>query len=395
VSYESKRGVFAELVGQVTQRRLDTVDHRVDEAGMVEVLAQPVDGRRPFPNVGPGLLDGVEVLAATRIARVGRGEKRDRVGNAVVAHLGEYVSEGRGPMPVSPVHRQLDAVVSEVGAHRGEERTVLPVDRAHSIDVQVVLGHLGETLRRDTSTGGDILEERHHVVRTFRPTERNDEHCVVGSHPEILAVVTDRPAKGSAVRVLLIGPPGSGKGTQGRRIAAHYSVTYLSSGELLRAQVAAATELGQRVADDLAAGDLVPDDLMLEVLHTPLDEALTSGGYVLDGFPRNVAQARELTAFAVKLGGAPEVAIWFDVEDAELVRRTRSRALTEGRVDDVDVVARHRIEVYVAATAPLIDHYRAQKLLIRIDAAQPVDDVTVVVLRALQPFAAAARERIV
>jgi adenylate kinase len=192
------------------------------------------------------------------------------------------------------------------------------------------------------------------------------------------------------VRVLLIGPPASGKGTQGRRIAAHFSVTYLSSGELLRAQVAADTELGQRVADDLAAGDLVPDDVMLEVLHTPLDEALTSGGYVLDGFPRNVAQAWELTAFAEKLGGAPEVAIWFDVEDAELLRRTRRRALSEGRVDDVDAVARHRIDVYVAATAPLIDHYRAQGLLIRVDAAQPVDDVTVVVLDALQPFAVTA-----
>lgn len=192
------------------------------------------------------------------------------------------------------------------------------------------------------------------------------------------------------MRVLLIGPPASGKGTQGRRAAAHFSVTYLSSGELLRAQVAAGTELGRRVADDLAAGDLVPDDLMLEVLRAPLDVALTSGGYVLDGFPRNVAQARELTAFAAKLGGAPEVAIWFDVEDSELLRRTRSRALSEGRVDDVDAVARHRIDVYVAATAPLIDHYRAQDLLIRVDAAQPVDDVTAVVLEALQQFDAAA-----
>jgi len=191
------------------------------------------------------------------------------------------------------------------------------------------------------------------------------------------------------VRVLLIGPPASGKGTQGRRTAAHFSVTYLSSGELLRAQVAAGTELGRRVADDLAAGDLVPDDLMLEVLRAPLDVALASGGYVLDGFPRNVAQARELTAFAAKLGGAPEVAIWFDVEDSELLRRTRSRALSEGRVDDVDAVARHRIDVYVAATAPLIDHYRAQGLLIRVDAAQPVDEVTAVVLEALQQFDAA------
>lgn len=188
------------------------------------------------------------------------------------------------------------------------------------------------------------------------------------------------------MHVLLIGPPASGKGTQGRRIATRYGVTYLSSGEILRKEVAAGTELGKRVADDLAAGDLVPDELMLEVLRAPLQAALTSGGYVLDGFPRNVAQARELSAYAAELGGIPDAAVWFDVEDAELLRRTRSRALAEGRVDDVDAVARHRIDVYAAATAPLIDHYRAQQLLIRIDAAKPVDEVTDVVLQALEPF---------
>ena len=188
------------------------------------------------------------------------------------------------------------------------------------------------------------------------------------------------------MHVLLIGPPASGKGTQGRRIAERYGVTYLSSGEILRQEVAAGTELGKRVADDLAAGDLVPDELMLEVLRAPLQAALTSGGYVLDGFPRNVAQARELSAYAAELGGAPDAAVWFDVEDAELLRRTRNRAVAEGRVDDVDAVARHRIDVYAAATAPLIDHYRGQQLLIRIDAAKPVDDVTDVVLAALEPF---------
>lgn len=188
------------------------------------------------------------------------------------------------------------------------------------------------------------------------------------------------------MRVLLLGPPASGKGTQGRRIAARFDVPYLSSGELLRAEVAAGTELGRRVAADLAAGDLVPDDVMLDVLHEPLEDAMTSGGYVLDGFPRNVAQARELTTFAAKLGADPEVVVWFDVEDAELLRRTSSRATVEGRVDDIDAIARHRIEVYVAATAPLIAHYREQKLLIRIDAARPIDKVTIAVLEALEPF---------
>lgn len=189
------------------------------------------------------------------------------------------------------------------------------------------------------------------------------------------------------MHVLLIGPPASGKGTQGRRIAARFAVTYLSSGELLRKEVAAGTPRGHEVAADLAAGDLVPDELMLEVLRAPLEAALTSGGYVLDGFPRNVTQALELAAYAAQMGGTPDAAVWFDVEDAELLRRTRGRALAEGRVDDVDEVARHRIEVYAAATAPLIDHYRAQHLLIRIDASKPVDEVTAVILAALEPFA--------
>jgi adenylate kinase len=190
------------------------------------------------------------------------------------------------------------------------------------------------------------------------------------------------------MRVLLIGPPASGKGTQGRRIAARFAIVYLSSGDLLRAEVAAGTALGREVAADLAAGDLVPDELILEVLRDPLTAALSSGGYVLDGFPRTVVQARELAAFGAEIGGPPDVALWFDVDDAELLRRTRTRALDEGRVDDVDAIARHRFEVYQAATAPLVDHYRNEGLLIRIDAGRPLEEVTSAVLEALEPFAA-------
>lgn len=188
------------------------------------------------------------------------------------------------------------------------------------------------------------------------------------------------------MRVLLIGPPASGKGTQGRRIAARFNVTYLSSGELLRAEVAAGTELGRRVADDLARGDLVPDEVILDVLREPLAAALTSGGYVLDGFPRTEAQARALDATAAEMGGAPQVALWFDVDDAELLRRTRSRAQIESRSDDIDAVARHRIDVYNRATAPLIDYYRRAGILIRIDAGRAIDEITDDVIGALDAF---------
>jgi adenylate kinase len=188
------------------------------------------------------------------------------------------------------------------------------------------------------------------------------------------------------VRVLLIGPPASGKGTQGRRLAVDFGVSYLSSGELLRAEVAAGTPLGKQVADDLARGDLVPDEVILDVLRPPLETALRSGGYLLDGFPRTVAQARALDDWASAVGGRPEAAVWFDVADDELLRRSRSRASIEGRADDVSSVARHRIDVYNAATAPLIDYYRQAGILIHIDAAQPIEQVAAAVDSALAPF---------
>ena len=188
------------------------------------------------------------------------------------------------------------------------------------------------------------------------------------------------------MRVLLIGPPASGKGTQGRRIAAHFGVPYLSSGELLRAEVAAATPVGREVADDLARGDLVPDELILQALRPPLLKALSSGGYVLDGFPRTVAQARELDVAARELGGVPEVAAWFDVPDDELLRRTRLRATAENRVDDVGEVARHRIDVYNAATGPVLDYYRDAGILVRFDASRSIDEITAEVLARLEPF---------
>lgn len=188
------------------------------------------------------------------------------------------------------------------------------------------------------------------------------------------------------MRVLLIGPPASGKGTQGRRLAARFGVRYLSSGDLLRAQVTAGTALGRRIEADLAAGDLVPDEVILDALDEPLRDALAGGGYVLDGFPRTLAQAKALDVAAEALGGAPQLAAWFDVADGELARRTRSRAGQEHRTDDVAAVARHRVEVYRAATAPVLDFYRDRGILARIDAERPVEAVEAELVAALDAF---------
>jgi adenylate kinase len=192
--------------------------------------------------------------------------------------------------------------------------------------------------------------------------------------------------RGTKVRILLIGPPASGKGTQGRRLASRCDVAYLSSGELLRAQAEAGTALGRRVAAALARGDLVPDEVILDVLEAPLRAAVAGGGYVLDGFPRTVAQAAALDAATAAIGGAPQVAAWFDVADDELARRTRHRAGLEHRSDDVEAVARHRLEVYRRATAPLLDYYRNRGLLVRIDAGGPVEAVEADLVAALAVF---------
>jgi adenylate kinase len=185
------------------------------------------------------------------------------------------------------------------------------------------------------------------------------------------------------VRVLLIGPPASGKGTQGRRLAARFGVSYLSSGDLLRAQVASGTRLGRQLEASLARGDLVPDDVILQVLEAPLAAALAGDGYVLDGFPRTVDQAVALENTLTAGGGRPQVAVWFDVADDELARRIRRRAELEGRSDDDAAVARHRLTVYRRETEPLLDYYRDRAMLLRIDAGRPVDAVAADLVAAL------------
>lgn len=192
------------------------------------------------------------------------------------------------------------------------------------------------------------------------------------------------------VRVLMVGPPASGKGTQGRLIAEHYGVPYLSSGEMLRAEVEAGTELGRRVAGLVHAGDLVPDDVMLDLFRDRFTAAVRSGGCVLDGFPRTLAQARAAHDIASTVGAAATAVIFLDVPDEELARRMRHRAVAENRADDTDSVLRHRIAVYREQTAPLLDYYGERGVLVRIDAARPLPEVTADVLAAIEERGAPA-----
>jgi|SRR5579862_1142757 len=177
------------------------------------------------------------------------------------------------------------------------------------------------------------------------------------------------------MQLVLLGAPGSGKGTQGDLLAKHYGVPHVSSGELLRAHVADRSDLGRDVAGWLARGELVPDDLVLAVVGDALSGAVKAGGYVLDGIPRTLAQAERAYELAQPAGLVADAVVYLDIADDVARERLAGRA-AGGRPDDADpTVIERRLQVFHADTRPLLDFYRERGILVAIDAAQPVDAV--------------------
>jgi adenylate kinase len=185
----------------------------------------------------------------------------------------------------------------------------------------------------------------------------------------------------------MVAPPGAGKGTQASRLARRHGLVHLASGELLRREVAAGTPLGRAAEAYLERGDLVPDELVLEMIREPVRRAAESGGFVLDGFPRTVRQAEMAESLE---GYELDAVIHLAVSRAELRRRMLARAAQEGRSDDTKATIDHRLEVFDAETQPLLAYYDARGLLITIDGEQPVDTVTEAIERALQQIGAVA-----
>jgi adenylate kinase len=179
-----------------------------------------------------------------------------------------------------------------------------------------------------------------------------------------------------AVRLLLIGAPGAGKGTQAERIAQRFGLVHISSGDMLRQHVADGTALGKAAREYMARGELVPDGLVLDMLRKPVVAAAEQGGYVLDGFPRNVEQAQAAYGVARDLGVSVQLAVYLAVERAALIARIVERGRTSGRADDTREVVERRLDVYEQHTWPLLDYYREREQLIQVNGDRPVDEVT-------------------
>jgi adenylate kinase len=195
------------------------------------------------------------------------------------------------------------------------------------------------------------------------------------------------------MRLVLLGPPGAGKGTQAMRIAQRFAIPQLSTGDMLREAVVAGSALGARVKDIMERGELVPDDVVVAVIADRMDHSDATKGFVLDGFPRTVAQAEALDREMVARGIDLDAVLELEVDENVLLVRIKGRAEEAGnkgkpvRRDDNPEVFKTRLKAYRAQTAPVTEYYRSQGLLKIVDGLQPIDIVTEELTTALSAFA--------
>jgi adenylate kinase len=177
------------------------------------------------------------------------------------------------------------------------------------------------------------------------------------------------------LNILLLGPQGAGKGTQGRLISTEYGIPHVATGDMLRAAIAAGTELGREAEPLLSAGRLVPDEIMMALIRERLQQEDARRGFVLDGYPRTTAQAEALDGLLEELEAPLSVVFEFQLPEEVCVERLRRRAEEEGRADDTPEAIRTRLRLYHEQTEPLIEYYRARGNLVGIRADRPVEEV--------------------
>jgi len=177
-------------------------------------------------------------------------------------------------------------------------------------------------------------------------------------------------------RLLIIGPPGAGKGTQASRIVERYDVPWISTGDIFRANIKAGTQLGRRVSQLIEAGKLVPDELTNEIVEDRLRHEDVSAGFLLDGYPRTVEQVHALDRVLEADARALDAVVLLEVDTDEVVARLLKRAEIEGRADDTEEVIRHRQQVYADQTQPLVELFGDRGILISVDGLGSVDDVS-------------------
>lgn len=177
-------------------------------------------------------------------------------------------------------------------------------------------------------------------------------------------------------RLLIVGPPGSGKGTQGARLAADYGIPTIVTGDIFRQNITAGTELGQKVKAIVDAGDYVPDSLTNALVADRLSGADVHDGFLLDGYPRTLDQVTFLDDLLAERHQSLDAVILLVADTDEVVGRLRKRALEQGRVDDSEEAIRHRQDVFARETAPLVAGYRDRGLLVEVDGLGEIDDVT-------------------